>query len=167
MPSNALGLNPTYTPSPRALPPNSGTPHSRSPPWEVLPLCFRAGPKQRPRPIHAPPFLLAPPLPEPSQPRQSLIPPASRCSEQNPEGALRLQKGSVPLPAHRKEEVESSPLNPSPLLRPPPLFQILGIYKQGLKCRGEMELQGCWAEFFGKSCYLGEDSYFGGVIAKE
>ncbi|XP_024605055.1 RAS guanyl-releasing protein 2 isoform X3 [Neophocaena asiaeorientalis asiaeorientalis] len=31
---------------------------------------------------------------------------------------------------------------------------ILGIYKQGLKCRGEMELQGCWAEFFGKSYYL-------------
>ena len=47
-PSNKLGLNPTHTPSPRALPPNSRTPHSRGPPFHVLPLPFCAGPKQRP-----------------------------------------------------------------------------------------------------------------------
>ena len=49
-PSNELGLNPTHRPSLRALPPNSGTPHSRGPPFDVLPLPFCAGPKQRPAP---------------------------------------------------------------------------------------------------------------------
>ena len=34
-PSNTLGLNPTHTPSLRALPPNSGTPHPRGPPFHV------------------------------------------------------------------------------------------------------------------------------------
>ena len=58
-PSNALGLNPP-TPHPhlRALPPNSGTPHSRGPPLHLLPLPFCKGPKQRPRPTlerHHPP----------------------------------------------------------------------------------------------------------------
>ena len=38
------------TPPPRALSPNSGTPHSRGPPFNVLPLPFCAGPKQRPHP---------------------------------------------------------------------------------------------------------------------
>ena len=50
-PSNELGLRPTHTPSPRALRPNSGTAHCRGPPFEVLPLPFRAGPKQMPRPM--------------------------------------------------------------------------------------------------------------------
>ena len=57
-PSNALGLNPTHTPSLRALPPNSRTPHSRGPPFHVLPLPFHTGPKQRPHPKlkrHQPP----------------------------------------------------------------------------------------------------------------
>ena len=49
-PSNMLGLNPTHKPSLRALPPNSRTPHSRGPPFHVLPLPFCTGPKQRPRP---------------------------------------------------------------------------------------------------------------------
>ena len=50
-PSNELGVNPTHTPSPRALPPNSRTPHSRGPPFDVLPLPFCAGPKQRACPL--------------------------------------------------------------------------------------------------------------------
>ena len=50
IPSNTLDLNPTHTPSLRALPPNSRTPHSRRPPFHVLPLSFCAGPKQRPCP---------------------------------------------------------------------------------------------------------------------
>ena len=49
-PCNVLGLNPTHTPSLRALPPNSGTPHSRGPPLDVLHLPFCAVPKQRPCP---------------------------------------------------------------------------------------------------------------------
>ena len=49
-PYNALGLNPTHTPSPRALPPNSGPPHSGGPPFHMLPLLFCTGPKQRPHP---------------------------------------------------------------------------------------------------------------------
>ena len=48
-PSNELGLNPTHTPSHRALPPNSGTPHSGGP-LDVLPLPLCAGPKPRPCP---------------------------------------------------------------------------------------------------------------------
>lgn len=85
------------------------------------------------------------PLPEPSQSRRTLIPPASPLAGLNQTlRGLRVQNGSIPVPVHRKEE-ESCPLNCSPLRHPPPLFQILGIYKQGLKCRGEMELQGCWA----------------------
>ena len=55
--SNVLGLNTTHTPSLRTLPPNSGTPHSRGPPFHVLPLPFHGGPKQRPHPTleHCPP----------------------------------------------------------------------------------------------------------------
>ena len=49
-PSNALGLNPTHSPSPRALQPNSRTPHSAGPPSYMLPLPFCTGPKQRPTP---------------------------------------------------------------------------------------------------------------------
>ena len=49
-PPTTLGLNPTHTPSPRALPPTSGPPHSRPPPLEVLPLPFCADPKQSPCP---------------------------------------------------------------------------------------------------------------------
>ena len=45
-PSNMLGLNPTHTPSLRALPANSRTPHSRGPLLDVLPLPFHTGPKQ-------------------------------------------------------------------------------------------------------------------------
>ena len=55
-PSNVLGLNPTYTPSSRALAPNSGTPHSGGPPLDMLPFPFHEGPKQRacPRLEHHP-----------------------------------------------------------------------------------------------------------------
>ena len=49
-PSNELGLNPTHTPSLRALPPNPRTPHATGPPFHLLPLPFCAGPKQRPHP---------------------------------------------------------------------------------------------------------------------
>ena len=50
-PPTELGLNPTHTSSPRALPPNSGAPHSGGPPLEVLPLSFHTGPKQRHHPM--------------------------------------------------------------------------------------------------------------------
>ena len=49
-PSKKLGLNPTHTSSLRALPPNSRTPHPRGPPFDMLPLPFCAGPKQKPHP---------------------------------------------------------------------------------------------------------------------
>ena len=64
-PSNALGLNPTHTPSLRAPPPNSRTPHSRDPPFDLLPLSFHAGPKLRPHPMLKchPPTLLGPTQP--------------------------------------------------------------------------------------------------------
>ena len=52
LPPAAQSQSLTSTPPPRALPPNSRTPHSRGPPFHVLPLPFRAGPKQRP-PTHA------------------------------------------------------------------------------------------------------------------
>ena len=48
--TNALGLNPTNTPSLRVLPLNSRTPHSRGPPFDVLPLPFHGGPTQRSHP---------------------------------------------------------------------------------------------------------------------
>ena len=67
-PSNALGLNPTHTPSLRALPPNSGTLHSRGPPFHVLPLPFHAGPKQRPHPMLQPGPTKAPPHTQTSPP---------------------------------------------------------------------------------------------------
>ena len=49
-PSNALGLNTTHTPSLRDPPPNSGTPHSRGPPFHMLPVPLCTGPKHRPHP---------------------------------------------------------------------------------------------------------------------
>ena len=49
-PSTMLGLNSTHSPSPRALPPNSGTTHSEGPPLDRLPLPFCTGPNLGPAP---------------------------------------------------------------------------------------------------------------------
>ena len=62
-PFNELG----HTHSLRALPPNCGMPHSRHPPFEMLPLPFHAGPKQRlcPR-LECHPTWASPPGPFPT-----------------------------------------------------------------------------------------------------
>ena len=75
----------------------------------TAPAWFRPRPALPPGPA---------PLPEPSQSRLALIPPASPLAglSQTLRG-LRLQKGSVPAPVHRKEE-ESCPLNSSPFHAP-------------------------------------------------
>lgn len=143
-------------------------------PGRLPPLQGPGEPPPKPHPSSTGPAPSTPTLPSGPAPARAFSAQAnlnstclpSCCSEQNPEGGPKAPERVSPTPCPWKGSrvIPSKPLPPTTA---PPLFQILGIYKQGLKCRGEMELQGCWAEFFGKSYYLGEYSHFGGVIAKE